>query len=269
MKHVLTATLGLLAISAVPAAAADLPVKARPMVPVVAAYNWTGCYIGGNVGGKWARTSGSVNVAPANGDRDRVRFCLDRRLQPRPSLAVRLAATTSRRAATGSSVSRAMSIGIAGHGPTRLSAPCRSRSSPATSTISAADGRLRCAAASATPGIAGCSTPRAARPPRTWKSEPTSSPSASSPPRSFPTARRFGDRPSVSAFEYAFWSNLSFGLEGRYSWYGSKTYNAGLVATVFTPNIGAAGGTFTFAPATQTVKLETFEIMAKLNFKIF
>ena len=58
-------------------------------------------------------------------------------------------------------------------------------------------------------------------------------------------------------------------LEGRYSWYGSKTYNAGLVATVFTPNIGAAGGTFTFAPATQTVKLETFEIMAKLNFKIF
>ena len=65
MKRVLSATLGLLAISAVPAAAADLPVKARPMVPVVTAYNWTGCYIGGNVGGKWARTSGSVNVAPA------------------------------------------------------------------------------------------------------------------------------------------------------------------------------------------------------------
>ena len=58
MKKVLSATIGLLAISAVPAAAADLPVKARPMVPVVTAYNWTGCYIGGNVGGKWARTSG-------------------------------------------------------------------------------------------------------------------------------------------------------------------------------------------------------------------
>ena len=66
-------------------------------------------------------------------------------------------------------------------------------------------------------------------------------------------------------FEYAFWSNLSFGLEGRYSWYGTKTYNAGQVATVFFP--GAAG--FTFAPATQSVRLETFEIMAKLNFKIF
>ena len=42
MKKVLSATIGLLAISAVPAAAADLPVKARPMVPVVTAYNWTG-----------------------------------------------------------------------------------------------------------------------------------------------------------------------------------------------------------------------------------
>ena len=50
MKNVLSTAIGLLAISAVPAVAADLPVKARPVVPVVTAYNWTGCYIGGNVG---------------------------------------------------------------------------------------------------------------------------------------------------------------------------------------------------------------------------
>ena len=31
------------------ALAADLPVKAPPRVPV-AVYNWTGCYIGANVG---------------------------------------------------------------------------------------------------------------------------------------------------------------------------------------------------------------------------
>jgi outer membrane immunogenic protein len=48
------------------AAAADMAVKARPM-PVAVAYNWSGCYIGGNVGGKWARTSGSVDVAAATG----------------------------------------------------------------------------------------------------------------------------------------------------------------------------------------------------------
>ncbi|WP_082078470.1 outer membrane beta-barrel protein [Bradyrhizobium sp. LTSP849] len=36
------------------ATAADLPVKARPM-PAAPLYNWTGCYLGGNVGGGWTR----------------------------------------------------------------------------------------------------------------------------------------------------------------------------------------------------------------------
>src|SRR3954466_10982059 len=42
---------GLLALTAAPVLAADLPVKARPMAPAaIVAYNWSGCYIGGNVG---------------------------------------------------------------------------------------------------------------------------------------------------------------------------------------------------------------------------
>lgn len=45
-----------------PALAADLPVKAPVKAPVVAAYNWTGCYFGGNVGYSWGRTQGDVNV---------------------------------------------------------------------------------------------------------------------------------------------------------------------------------------------------------------
>jgi outer membrane immunogenic protein len=36
------------------ASAADIAVKARPVVAPVA-YNWTGCYIGANVGGGWSR----------------------------------------------------------------------------------------------------------------------------------------------------------------------------------------------------------------------
>ena len=56
--------------------------------------------------------------------------------------------------------------------------------------------------------------------------------------------------------EYAFTNNLSFGVEGRYSWYGTQTYNAGLLAVAFTPATGA----FTVAPATQSVKLNTFEV---------
>jgi outer membrane immunogenic protein len=37
-----------------PASAADMAVKARPIAAPVP-YNWTGCYIGGNVGGAWSR----------------------------------------------------------------------------------------------------------------------------------------------------------------------------------------------------------------------
>jgi outer membrane immunogenic protein len=53
MKRILLAGLGLLALAAQPALAADrpLPYKAPPLDPP---FNWTGCYIGANVGGAWA-----------------------------------------------------------------------------------------------------------------------------------------------------------------------------------------------------------------------
>ena len=52
VKSALTGILvGLTAFSA--AFAADLPVKAPVALPPL--YNWTGCYIGGNVGGGWTR----------------------------------------------------------------------------------------------------------------------------------------------------------------------------------------------------------------------
>src|ERR1700757_922497 len=35
------------------ASAADMPLKAKPLAGPV--YNWTGCYIGGDVGGAWTR----------------------------------------------------------------------------------------------------------------------------------------------------------------------------------------------------------------------
>jgi outer membrane immunogenic protein len=46
----------------VPALAADLPVKAPPILPV-AAWEWTGCYIGVAGGGNWGRTS-NFDLAP-------------------------------------------------------------------------------------------------------------------------------------------------------------------------------------------------------------
>jgi outer membrane immunogenic protein len=60
MKNLLRRSIVITAFLAGPAMAADMPVKARPPAPApVAVYNWTGCYIGGNVGGGWARTKQS------------------------------------------------------------------------------------------------------------------------------------------------------------------------------------------------------------------
>jgi outer membrane immunogenic protein len=57
-------SLGLAGLGA--ASAADMAVKARPAPPPVVVYNWTGCYIGGNVGGGWARTQ-QTQVAKVGG----------------------------------------------------------------------------------------------------------------------------------------------------------------------------------------------------------
>jgi outer membrane immunogenic protein len=47
--------------------AADMPMKAlKAPPPPVVVYNWTGCYIGGNVGGGWARTE-QTQIAKVGG----------------------------------------------------------------------------------------------------------------------------------------------------------------------------------------------------------
>ena len=56
-----------------PASAADLsPGRRRPTgaPPPAVVYNWTGCYIGGNVGGGWARTE-QLQIAKVGGHCDR------------------------------------------------------------------------------------------------------------------------------------------------------------------------------------------------------
>jgi outer membrane immunogenic protein len=55
-----------LAATALPSAAADLgarPITKAPIAAPIAAYNWSGCYIGANGGGKWGRYSGDVATA--------------------------------------------------------------------------------------------------------------------------------------------------------------------------------------------------------------
>jgi outer membrane immunogenic protein len=51
-----------------PALAADMAVKAPPVAPVMApAYNWTGFYLGGNVGAEWQSDPGTSNWFQALG----------------------------------------------------------------------------------------------------------------------------------------------------------------------------------------------------------
>ncbi len=55
-KSLVFGSLALVAFIAEPGLAADMPVKAPVYkAPPVYAYSWTGCYIGGHVGGLWAR----------------------------------------------------------------------------------------------------------------------------------------------------------------------------------------------------------------------
>jgi outer membrane immunogenic protein len=65
MKNTLIAGAALLALGTGVAGAADLPIKAPP-VYMPPAFSWTGCYIGGNVGGAWARSNWSDSLFGLN-----------------------------------------------------------------------------------------------------------------------------------------------------------------------------------------------------------
>ena len=62
MKRGLTIGIGMLALASLPAIAADLPARIPTKAPVAYApvYNWSGCYLGGYVGGGWAQNSATA-----------------------------------------------------------------------------------------------------------------------------------------------------------------------------------------------------------------
>jgi outer membrane immunogenic protein len=60
-KMLLAGATASLVLGAVQAQAADMAVKARPYAAPVAAFSWSGAYIGGNVGGIWGQHRDDVN----------------------------------------------------------------------------------------------------------------------------------------------------------------------------------------------------------------
>jgi outer membrane immunogenic protein len=271
MKRILGATVGLLAASAT-AMAADLPVKAPMVAPVMApAFSWSGCYIGGNVGGKWAQSDGSVTVAPAGiGAGGLVAFGRTE------SSSLIAGGQLGCNIQTGNWV-----FGLEGDADWQRLRFSRTLGTAAVLPFpfvagdffdfrsdwqASARGRLGYAwdrwMIYATGGAAFINAKVG-----------TNFIATTAGGVAFPATLTTDEKTLVGwtiggGLEYAVTNNWIVGIEGRYSNYGTTTFNGGAVATVFTPSTVAPGaGTFTFAPSTQTLKLETFEVMGRLSYK--
>jgi outer membrane immunogenic protein len=245
------------------AAAADMAVKARPM-PVTVAYNWSGCYIGGNVGGKWARTSGSVDVAAATG--------------PGGALGAFSTPLDSNDAGTfigGGQVgcnwqSGNWVFGVEGDADGQRWSTSRTLRPGVPPPFVAGDiFDIRSDWQASVRGRIGYAWDRTL--------VYATGGAAFTNVRVGTNFIPFGGFPSTVAFdsknlvggtvgagvEYAVSNNWTVGVEGRYTWYGRQTYNAGSLATIGFP----PAGPFTFAPATQSIRVETAEVMLKANWK--
>src|SRR6266700_5254478 len=74
MKRIVLAALSISALASVNALAADLPQRPAYKVPMAApapVYNWTGCYVGANIGGAWGNINATdvttgATVSPRN-----------------------------------------------------------------------------------------------------------------------------------------------------------------------------------------------------------
>ena len=263
----------ILALCAAPAIAADLPVKARPMVPVMTVYNWSGCYIGGNVGGKWARTSGEVDNGAATGPAGTT-----------PASIFPLVGTTSGTVIGGGQVGcnwQAQGsnwvFGVEGDADaqrwsasrTALGAPLPFNFVPGdtfdirSNWQASLRGRIGYAwDRSMIYGTGGVGFTNV-RVGSTWV--PAFIGTIPVPGLAVTDSKTLFGPTAGLGVEYAFTNNWSFGVEGRYTWYGTQSFNAGAIASAA---IGpAAAPTLTLAPNTQSIRVETFEVTARLNYK--
>ncbi|MCW5692427.1 MAG: hypothetical protein KIT48_08685 [Pseudolabrys sp.] len=69
MRRLAVALLGATLFGGLSANAADMPVKGPVYkAPPMVMYNWTGCYIGGNLGGVWGKSNIDIPGYPSNFD---------------------------------------------------------------------------------------------------------------------------------------------------------------------------------------------------------
>ena len=255
------------AAAATAAAAADLSVRTPVYTkapPPPAAFSWAGFYIGGNFGGKWATSSSTINVAPAT--------AFGAALPAGGSLA--LGSTTGDAFVGGGQLgynwqSGPIVLGIEGDFDLHHWKTTQVLTGLAVGTVfvpgdfytvdshwqASLRGRLGYAwdryMLYATGGVAWTNVTvgtnfvavPAAGAPGTFASD-----------SAVMTGGTFG-----GGLEYALWNNLSIGVEGRFTWYGSHTFNGGTVALGTAP--------FAFPAVTQAVQLNTAEVTERINWK--
>jgi outer membrane immunogenic protein len=240
------------------------------MVPVVTVYNWSGCYIGANGGGKWARTSGSLDVAGGTGAAGTA-----------AAASVPFDGVTSSTGIIGGQVGcnwqaagSSWVFGIEGDADAQRWSATRTIVRNVPPSIIAGDsfdirsdwqaslrGRIGYAwdrwMLYATGGVAFTNAKVGSN------FIPTVAGGVTFPATVVSESKTLVGPTAGLGLEYAFSNNWSLGVEGRYSWYGTQTYNAGLVAALGL----APAGPFTFVQATQTYRVETLEVTARLNYK--
>jgi outer membrane immunogenic protein len=242
--------------------AADLAVKA-PQVPTPASvFSWTGFYVGGNFGAEWATASDTVNVAPAT--------AFGAALPSGASLW--LSSTTPSSFTGGVQVgynwqTGPVVFGIEGDIDAQDWKTTQVLTNFSSGTIfvpgdaftleSQWQASLRGRLGYAVDRLLVYATGGAA-----WTGVKAGAnfvpfggdPATSATDRAILTGGTIG-----GGFEYAFWNNVSVGVEARYTRYESHTFNGGTVALGVAP--------FAFTPVTQTIQPNTMEILERLNWR--
>ena len=62
MRIILSSATIVALMAAIPAFAADLPMKAPAMIASAAPFSWTGCHIGGHIGGVFSEDTGTGSL---------------------------------------------------------------------------------------------------------------------------------------------------------------------------------------------------------------
>jgi outer membrane immunogenic protein len=256
--------------AAIAAQAADMPIKARPLPPP-AAFSWTGCHIGGNAGGKWATTSGSVDVAAANGVAG-----------PTAAGSLPLAEGTLSSGIGGVQLGCDYQMGAFVYGvegdaewgnwtasrivpPPIAAAPFPFIPGDSFGISSRWENSVRSRIGYAwdrwmlyvTGGVSWINV-RVDTNYIAARLNGINFPAAVTSDSATLTGGTFG-----GGLEFAMTNNLIAGVEGRFAWYDGHTYNGGLLATSgFPPN-----GPFTFAPSTTAVHMHTSRVVGRLSWK--